>query len=175
MTPADCSYVTKAEDPCVLSAFTIHIMYYFHYAPGAACRGSTFLYVPPLNNKREGTQRYKDRLRQTLKFTDSITHTQYSLHIVEARYYAPAAWTTLIPHVLVCSSTIHQTGKLLRPTPHLRIRAGAFLHPAGGFSHRQGVWGTYNPMAVGYHGLWVKMCNLYRVKNWYISRAHGHE
>jgi hypothetical protein len=25
----------------------------------------------------------------------------------------------------------------LRPPPHLRIRAGAFRHPAGGFSHRQ--------------------------------------
>jgi hypothetical protein len=24
----------------------------------------------------------------------------------------------------------------LRPPPHLRIRAGAFRHPAGGFSHR---------------------------------------
>jgi hypothetical protein len=24
----------------------------------------------------------------------------------------------------------------LRPPPHLRIRAGAFLHPTGGFSHR---------------------------------------
>jgi hypothetical protein len=90
MTPADCSYVPKVEDPYVLSAFTIHIMYSFHYAPRPACRGSAFLYVPPLNYKREGTQRYKDRLRQTLKFTDSITHTQYNLHTVEVMYYAPA-------------------------------------------------------------------------------------
>jgi hypothetical protein len=59
MTPADYSCVTKAEDPCVLSAFTIHIMYSYHYAPGPACRGSVSLYVPPLNYKREGTQRYK--------------------------------------------------------------------------------------------------------------------
>jgi hypothetical protein len=67
MTPADYSCVTKAEDLCVLLAFTIHIMYSYHYAPGPACRGSASLYVPPLNYKREGTQRYRDR------FTDSIT------------------------------------------------------------------------------------------------------
>ena len=84
MTPADYSCVT-------LSTLVIHIMYFFHYAPRPACRGSAFLYVPPLNYKREGTQRYKDRLRQTLKFTDSITHTQYNLHTVEVGYYAPAA------------------------------------------------------------------------------------
>jgi hypothetical protein len=40
MTPADYSCITKAEDLCVLSAFTIHIMYSYHYAPGPACRGS---------------------------------------------------------------------------------------------------------------------------------------
>jgi hypothetical protein len=34
MTPADYSCVTKAEDLCVLSAFTIHIMYSYNYAPG---------------------------------------------------------------------------------------------------------------------------------------------
>jgi hypothetical protein len=32
---------------------------FLHYAPGPACRGSASLYVPPLNYKREGTQRYK--------------------------------------------------------------------------------------------------------------------
>jgi hypothetical protein len=78
MTPADCSYVTKAEDPCVLSAFTIHIMYYYYYASGPTCRGSASLYVPPLNYKREGTQRYK-------------VHTQYYVHAVEVGYYAPTA------------------------------------------------------------------------------------
>jgi hypothetical protein len=69
MTPADYSCVTKAEDLCVLSAFTIHIMYCYHYAPGPACRGLASLYVPPLNYKREGTQRYRGQVH-----TDSITH-----------------------------------------------------------------------------------------------------
>ena len=64
-TPADYSCVTKAEDLCVLSAFTIHIMYSYHYAPGPACRGSASLYVPPLNYKREGTQRYKGHTLDT--------------------------------------------------------------------------------------------------------------
>jgi hypothetical protein len=62
------------------------------------------------------------------------SHSQYYLHTVEVGYYAPVAGTTIIPRVLMCSFTIHQTGKTLRPHPHLRIRAGAFHHPAGGFS-----------------------------------------
>jgi hypothetical protein len=66
MTPADYSCVTKAEDPCVLSAFTIHIMYSYYYAPGPTCRGSASLYVPPLNYKREGTQRYKGQVLHVL-------------------------------------------------------------------------------------------------------------
>jgi hypothetical protein len=72
MTPADYSCVT-------LSVLVIHIMYFFHYAPGPACRGSASLYVPPLNYKREGTQRYKGHAQ---------THTQYNLHTVEVGYYA---------------------------------------------------------------------------------------
>jgi hypothetical protein len=59
ITSTDYSYVT-------LLALVIPIMYFFHYAPGPACRGSAFLYMPPLNYKREGTQRYKDRLNHTL-------------------------------------------------------------------------------------------------------------
>jgi hypothetical protein len=31
----------------------------------------------------------------------------------------------------------------LRPPPHLRIRAGAFRHPSGGFPHRQLGCGHY--------------------------------
>jgi hypothetical protein len=80
ITSADYSYVT-------LSSLDIPIMYFFHYAPGPACRGSAFLYVPPLNYKREGTQRYKDRLSSS----HAQSHTQYSLHTVEVGYYAPAA------------------------------------------------------------------------------------
>jgi hypothetical protein len=75
MTPADYSCVT-------LSALVIHIMYFFHYAHGPACRGSTSLYVPPLNYKREGTQRYKGHAQSP---------SQYYLHTVEVGYYAPAA------------------------------------------------------------------------------------
>jgi hypothetical protein len=38
----------------------------------------------------------------------------------------------------------------------------------------RGVWGPYNSIVDGYHDLWLKMCNLCRVLNWYISHAHGH-
>jgi hypothetical protein len=44
-----------------LLALVTHITYSFHYVPGPTCQGSTSLYVPLLNYKREGTQRYKDR------------------------------------------------------------------------------------------------------------------
>jgi hypothetical protein len=47
-------------DPCIygpglqvwscvtLSALVIYIIYFFHYAPRPACRGSASLYVPPV-------------------------------------------------------------------------------------------------------------------------------
>jgi hypothetical protein len=70
----------------VLSAFTIHIMYSYHYAPGPTCQGSASLYVPPLNYKREGTQRYKEQTQ-----SHAQTHTQYNIHTVEVGCYAPAA------------------------------------------------------------------------------------
>jgi hypothetical protein len=73
-----------------LLALVTHITYSFHYVPRPTCRGSASLYVPPLNYKREGTQRYKDKFTQALKLTGFI-HSQYSLHIVEVGYYAPAA------------------------------------------------------------------------------------
>jgi hypothetical protein len=78
MTPADYSCVT-------LSALVIHIMYFFHYAPGPAYRGSASLYVPPLNYKREDTQHYKGQTQS------HALHTQYYLHTVEVGYYIPAA------------------------------------------------------------------------------------
>jgi hypothetical protein len=86
MTPADYSCVAKAKDLYRPSAFTIHIMYSYHYATRPACRGSASLYVPPLNYKREGTQRYKGQTQ-----THAYTHTQYNIHTVEVGYYAPAA------------------------------------------------------------------------------------
>jgi hypothetical protein len=75
MAPADYSCVTKAEDPCRLSAFTIHIMYSYHYALGPTCRGSVSLYVPPLNYKREGTHRCKGQTQ-----THAYTHTHSIQH-----------------------------------------------------------------------------------------------
>jgi hypothetical protein len=98
-------------------------MYFFHYAPGPTCRGSASLYVPSLNYKREGTQRYKG-------------HTQYNIHIVEVGYYAPSGlnnYNPSSPLMLIRNSPNRQT---LRPPPHLRIRVGAFRHPARGFSYR---------------------------------------
>jgi hypothetical protein len=75
--------MTSTDYSCVtLSALVIPIMYFFHYAPGPTCRGSASLYVPPLNYKREGTQRYKGHAQ---------THPQYNLHTVEVGYYAPVA------------------------------------------------------------------------------------
>jgi hypothetical protein len=78
--------MTLADYSCVtLSALVIYIMYFFHYAPRPACRGSTSLYVPPLNYKREGTQRYKGQTQS------HALHTQYYLRTVVVGYYAPAA------------------------------------------------------------------------------------
>jgi hypothetical protein len=119
MTPADYSCVT-------LSALVIHIMYFFHYAPGPTCRGSASLYVPPLNYKREGTQRYKAHAN-TLN-THSIQLTQSGGRVLCSgglNHYNPSS-----PLVFLLNSSNRQP---LRPPPHLRIRAGAFRHPAGGF------------------------------------------
>jgi hypothetical protein len=119
MTPADYSCVT-------LSALVIHIMYFFHYAPRPACRGSASLYVPPLNYKREGTQRYKGHAQ---------THTQYNLQsggsVLRSsglNHYNPSC-----PFVFIPNSLNRQP---FSPPPHFRITAGAFHHPAGGFPHR---------------------------------------
>ena len=70
--------ITSADYSCItLSALVIPIMYFFHYAPGPACRGLASLHVPPLNYKREGTQRCKDRLDHTLKLILNTTYTQW--------------------------------------------------------------------------------------------------
>jgi hypothetical protein len=84
ITPADDSYVTKAEDPCVLSAFTIHIMYCCHYAPGPTCRGSASLYVPPLNYKREGTQCYKGEAHRLSRLNHRLT--RLHTHSIQLTY-----------------------------------------------------------------------------------------
>jgi hypothetical protein len=119
--------MTSANYSCVtLSALVIPIMYFFHYAPGPACQGSASLYVPPLNYKREGTQRCKGQTQ---------SHSQYYLHsggrVLRSgglNHYNPSC-----PRVFIPNSPNRQP---LRPPPHLRIRVGAFRHPAGGFPHR---------------------------------------
>jgi hypothetical protein len=55
----------------VLLVLIIHIMLSFHYVPGPTCWGSASLYVPPLNYKREGTQRYMTSSHR-LKHTDTL-------------------------------------------------------------------------------------------------------
>jgi hypothetical protein len=72
-----------------LLALVTHITYSFHYVLGPTCRGSTSLYVPPLNYKREGTQRYKTSSHM-LSSTQPL-HTLNTTHTVELGYYAPAA------------------------------------------------------------------------------------
>jgi hypothetical protein len=122
MTPADYSCV-------ILLALVIHIMYFFYYTPGPACRGSASLYVPPLNYKMEGTQRYKARTQ----FTRSILLTHSGgrvLRLSGLNHYNPSCLPMFIPN--------SPNRQPLRPPPHLRIRAGAFRHPVGGFLHRQG-------------------------------------
>jgi hypothetical protein len=123
--------MTSADYSCItLSALVIHIMYFFHYAPGPACRGSTSLYVPPLNYKREGTQRDKGRTH-TRSNTYSIQLTHSGGRVLRSgglNHYNPSC-----PLVFIPNSPNRQP---LRPPPHLRIRAGAFRHPSGGFSLR---------------------------------------
>jgi hypothetical protein len=56
---------------------TSHSKYYIRYVPRPTCRGSTPMYVPPLDYKREGTQRY--RLIQTQAILDTTqAHEQYN-------------------------------------------------------------------------------------------------
>jgi hypothetical protein len=69
----------------VLSVFTIHIMYSYHYAPGPVCRGSASLYVPPLNYKREGTPCYKGQV-QIHKLSSSQTLRQVHIHTLNTTY-----------------------------------------------------------------------------------------
>jgi hypothetical protein len=61
-----------------LLALVTHITYSFHYVPRPTCRGSASLYVPPLNYKREGTQRYKDKFTHTqTQLTRNTAYTQW--------------------------------------------------------------------------------------------------
>jgi hypothetical protein len=117
-----------------LLALVTHIMYSFHYAPGPVCRGSASLYVPPLNYKREGTQLHKGhRLSDsdTRLHTHSIQHTHGGGRVLRSgglNHSNPLCALVFIP--------IPPNRQTAKAPPHLRIRAGAFRHPAGGFSLR---------------------------------------
>jgi hypothetical protein len=103
---------------------------FLHYALGPACQGSTSLYVPPLNYKREGTQRYKGHAQlHSIQFTHSGGRV---LRFGSLNHYNPSS-----PLVFIRNSPSTRQAKRLGPPPHLRIRAGAFCHPARGFSMRQ--------------------------------------
>jgi hypothetical protein len=72
----------RPEIAYALLALVTPIMYFFHYATGPTCRGSTSLYVPPLSYKREGTQRYKADPTQTHELSQAhrlnTSHKQWS-------------------------------------------------------------------------------------------------
>jgi hypothetical protein len=112
-----------------LLALVTHITYSFHYVPRPTCRGSTSLYVPPLNYKRDGTQCYKDKLTQvhTLRLTYSIQHTHSEgrvLHSGGLNHSNPSCALVFIPN-----PHNRQTAKA---PPHLRIRAGGGCVPPPG-------------------------------------------
>jgi hypothetical protein len=67
------------------------------YVTGPTCRGSVSLYVPPLSYKREGTRHtHTNSDSEHSSFHSNPTHSGVG-------YYAPAARTTLNPHVFMCS------------------------------------------------------------------------
>jgi hypothetical protein len=80
----------------VLSVFTIHIMYSYHYAPGPTCWDLASLYVPPLNFKRKGTQRYKAQAQ----YTHSIQLTHSGGRVLRSccpNHYKPSSALVFIP------------------------------------------------------------------------------
>jgi hypothetical protein len=94
--------------------------YSIHYVPDPTCRGLALLYMPPLNYKREGTQRYNTH---SLILSDSQVHTSS-----QAQYNTQ--WSRVLrsggPNhskpLRVLMFIVHlATGKTLRPLPHLRI------------------------------------------------------
>jgi hypothetical protein len=70
------------------------------FVPGPTCRGSEPLYMPPLNYKSGGMQREIQR-RQSSRLTHSSSFHNNPTHS-GVGYYAPAARTTLNPHVFMC-------------------------------------------------------------------------
>jgi hypothetical protein len=80
--------------------------YYICYVPDPTCQGSIPLYMPPLAIKGGGMQRYNTSSARILlgpssdsqlsSFHSNTTHSGVG-------YYAPAARTTVNPHVFMCS------------------------------------------------------------------------
>jgi hypothetical protein len=71
---------------------------YIRYVPGPTCRGSEPLYVPPLNYKRGGMQRYNTGSIWRLRLSSFHNNPKHS----GVGCYAPAARTTLNSRVFMC-------------------------------------------------------------------------
>jgi hypothetical protein len=83
---------------------------YIHFVPGPTCRGLVPLCMPPFSYKRGGMRRYKTSSLRLSSFHSNPTHSGVGC-------YAPAARTTLNPHVFLCSSFhIAQQAKHLGPS-----------------------------------------------------------
>jgi hypothetical protein len=114
-----------------LGTDTSRSKYYICYVPGPTCRGPAPMYVPPLDYKREGTQRY--RFIQTQAILDTTqAHEQYNTQWSRVLRSGGPNHSKLL-HVLVCSSLNSVIGKTLRPLFIIGFWVGAFCHPAGDF------------------------------------------
>jgi hypothetical protein len=108
--------------------------------------GSVPLYVPPLVIKRETCNVTRGVHTHTLGWTHSD---EGHLDLAQAHKSKQAQYITQWSRVLRSGGPNHSkslcvlefivhlpTGKMLKPPPHLRIRVGAFRHPAGDFPLR---------------------------------------
>jgi hypothetical protein len=134
--------------------------YYIHYIPEPTCRGSTPLYVPSLSYKRGGMQRCKRRATLGRPHSDEHTRSDEAhLDLAQAHKFKQVQYITQWSRVLRSGAPNHSkllrvlkfivhlpTCKTLKPPPHLRIRAGAFRHPARDFPLRQSLYliGTWS-------------------------------
>jgi hypothetical protein len=115
----------------LLGTDTSRSKYYICYVPGPTCRGPPPMYVPPLDYKREGTQRY--RFIQTQAILDTTqAHEQYNTQWSSVLRSGGPNHSKLL-RVIVCSSPNSITGKTLRPLLIIGFWAGAFRHPAEDF------------------------------------------
>jgi hypothetical protein len=102
--------------------------HYILYVPGPTCRGPVPLCMPPSAIKGEAcdvTHTRNLRLASSYKPSSNTSHSG-------VRYYAPAAQTTLNPHMLLCTApSLHQSSETPKPLLISGLRAGALRHPAG--------------------------------------------